>query len=211
MLSLLCESTCLGCGEPSSGVLCETCGPELQHPLRVIAPGTSLVQTAQALGDYGGVAGALVRAAKFGGDERAARLLLRAGRTRFGELAAAADLIVAVPTTPWRWLARGAHLPERLALALGTASGTPVVPALRRRWGPAQSSLSTPERLTRADAAFEARFGVGGCVLLVDDVATTGATARACAAELLAAGAQRVDLVVAASSRRGFLTASEIP
>ncbi len=62
--------------------------------------------------------------------------------------------------------------------------------------------LAPEARMHALDAAFRIRERVRGSiegqhVVLVDDILTTGATASICARQLLGAGAQRVDLLVA--------------
>ena len=84
----------------------------------------------------------------------------------------------------------------RLAEVAAPHFGAPIVPALRRRWGPAQAGRSFGERLVAGDALFTLAHEVSGHVLLVDDVVTSGSTAHAAAAELLCAGASAVSLVV---------------
>ena len=72
--------------------------------------------------------------------------------------------------------------------------------------GVATASLgekSAAERAAEVAGAFAVRPSragrlVGKRVLLIDDVMTSGATANACAAALLAAGAASVDVLVAA-------------
>jgi predicted amidophosphoribosyltransferase len=70
--------------------------------------------------------------------------------------------------------------------------GAPFVRALRRRGGGTQVGRSRSERLRLAAAAFTARRSLGGRVLLVDDVITTGATAACCARVLARAGADEI-------------------
>ena len=67
-----------------------------------------------------------------------------------------------------------------------------VTPLYIKNPGRPQKELNREERLRRAKAAFACRPGTdltGKRVLLVDDIITTGATASACAAALLQAGA----------------------
>jgi ComF family protein len=72
----------------------------------------------------------------------------------------------------------------------------------RVRDTPAQASLGPGARTrwTNVKGAFAARSSVveGLCVMLVDDVATTGATASACAEALLERGASEVHLLTLA-------------
>jgi len=71
----------------------------------------------------------------------------------------------------------------------------PCRPLLRRRPGPAQTAL---DRAGRAATAYDPRRRADGTVLLVDDVCTTGASVRAAAAALRAAGASGVAAAVVA-------------
>jgi ComF family protein len=109
------------------------------------------------------------------------------------------DLVVPVPLHWRRRLRRGYNQAERIARPLAAALGRPLAPALaRHRATPPQSALGRPERLANPRRAFRARHDLAGrTVLLVDDVATTGATLDAAAAALKRAGAAAVIAMVA--------------
>ena len=157
------------------------------------------------LGGYRDGLGAAVRAAKFGGAMRLLDVLGAAlGEALADAVPTAADgtvpWLVPVPSHPRRRAVRGEDPSLRLARAmLGRAGGGDrrfeVVQALTRRAGAApQSTLSTARRETNVAGAFlvvprfRARLATRP-VVLVDDVLTTGATARAAAAALRDAGA----------------------
>ena len=95
-------------------------------------------------------------------------------------------------------------LPLLLARRLSAVLGLPVVtPLYRKNPGRPQKELNREERLRRANAAFACRPGTdltGKRVLLVDDIITTGATASACAAALLQAGAIEVTAAAIAAT-----------
>ena len=106
------------------------------------------------------------------------------------------DVIVPVPLTSARRRRRGFNQAALLAKGLGRERGLPVIEALTRtRFGVAQVGLSAAERRRNVAGAFAFRrdAGVEGLRLLViDDVATTGATLDACARALLQGGAKDV-------------------
>ena len=95
-------------------------------------------------------------------------------------------------------------LPLLLARRLSAVLGIPVVtPLYIKNPGRPQKELNREERLRRAKAAFACRPGTdltGKRVLLVDDIITTGATASACAAALLQAGAIEVTAAAIAAT-----------
>jgi ComF family protein len=113
------------------------------------------------------------------------------------------DLIVPVPLSARRRRERGFNQAELIASELADRLEIPVVADVlqRTRHTIAQVGKSSEQRRSNLAGAFAclAPARVSGCRIgLVDDVMTTGATLRACADELRAAGAVRVyGLVVA--------------
>lgn len=111
------------------------------------------------------------------------------------------DRVVPVPLHWRRHLTRGYNQAERIARPLAGLLGIPYAAALsRRRATPPQSLLGREERLANLRRAFRVPRPdrVRGLrLLLVDDVATTGATLDAAAAALRKAGAAAVTAVVA--------------
>jgi competence protein ComFC len=108
------------------------------------------------------------------------------------------DLVTWAPTAPARRRGRGFDQAELLARHVARALRVPCRPSLSRLPGEAQTGRSAIER--RRGVGFRSR-PVGGRVLVVDDVVTTGATLAAAAAALRAAGAASVDAVVASHRR----------
>ena len=107
------------------------------------------------------------------------------------------DLAVPVPLAPWRRLVRGFNQAERLAAALSARLGLPCHETLaRRELAPTpQAQLGGRERrqLRHGRILVRRPERVGGLrVLLVDDVATTGATLVAAAGALKRSGAASV-------------------
>jgi competence protein ComFC len=109
-----------------------------------------------------------------------------------------ADAIVPVPLGSHRARDRGFDQAALLARAAARRSGVPCRRALRRvRETPTQVGLGRAERLANVHDAFAAN-PTAGSVMLVDDVATTGATLSACARALRRAGAREVRAIVVA-------------
>lgn len=101
--------------------------------------------------------------------------------------------LVPVPIGRKHLFKRGYNQAEELARALGAMRGLPVVNALERRTTQAdsQTRLSAAERRKNAMEAYAARSSWAESrrrlprhLVLVDDVYTTGSTARACARAL---------------------------
>jgi ComF family protein len=152
-----------------------------------------------------------------GGIARAAILLCKHGR-RLGLLQHLAALLaaeapedlmrrtwdaaVAVPLHWRRRWRRGFNQAEALARAVGRRHGFPVERRclVRVRATPPQSGDAAARQRNLRNAFAVRRAGriAGKRLLLVDDVFTTGATANACAAALLAAGAAAVGVLTLA-------------
>lgn len=105
-----------------------------------------------------------------------------------------------VPLHWSRRFQRGFNQAELLARGLSTRIGVPQRPLLLRvRPTGYQSHRNRGERLTALKGAFVCRERPAPrTVVLVDDLATTGATLDSCAAALKAAGAERVEAWVVA-------------
>ena len=120
-------------------------------------------------------------------------------------LLARADLLVPVPLHRSRLRARRYNQAVLLARALARGSGLAMLPdaLIRARATPPLGELNAAARAAVVEGIFAVRphrlAAINGQrVLLVDDVMTSGATARACTEVLLEAGAAGVDVLVAA-------------
>ena len=119
-------------------------------------------------------------------------------------LLAGADMLVPVPLHRWRLLHRRYNQAALLAACLARRTGLPTLPDALARTRPTAplGARSAAKRAEQMRGAIVVRAGrririAGRRVVLIDDVLTSGATARACASALLAAGAAGVDVLVA--------------
>jgi ComF family protein len=132
--------------------------------------------------------------------ERLGHRLAETQHPRFSAMSLHA--IVPVPLHWRKRLRRGYNQSAALAFGLGQRLGVPV----RSRWlsrtkpTPEQRSMaSAAARRANVQGAFRARDRLDNlCILLVDDVMTTGATASEAARALKKAGAARVGVAVLA-------------
>jgi ComF family protein len=111
------------------------------------------------------------------------------------------DLLLPVPLSESRLRERGYNQAWELARHLARRRRLAARPDLLLRWRDTthQTHLNVAERERNLRQAFvadprRAQMLRGKDLALVDDVVTTGATAAACSAELMAAGAQSVQL-----------------
>ncbi len=198
LLDLALPRRCPSCDAPAGGgALCAACTEAIPSSLWPLPISIRGVQRAAALAPYDGPAGAALCRGKYRPDEPTIRALAQ-------RLAAAidrrpVDQVVPVPQDPWTTWRRGFSPVWLLARAAAAALEVPLEPALSRRIGAAQASLEHRERAANARRSFRARRPLRGSVLLIDDVITTGATAAACASELLQAGARRIELIALTS------------
>lgn len=99
-----------------------------------------------------------------------------------------ADALVPVPLTWWRRWKRGYNQAEKIAQGMSKVTGLPVVNLLKRtKNGTPQSRLRGEARLKNAEGIYRAVIPEewrGKCLVLVDDVMTTGATLGSCAQAL---------------------------
>ncbi len=162
---------------------------------------------------YDDAARALVHRLKFHDDEAPARFMARQMLRRITGHVPDEALVVPVPLHPRRLWARRFNQSMLLARHLSRISRLEVVPHLLRRirYTPPQTQLSGQRRRRNLTGAFavdvaQAHLLQDRAVLLVDDVLTTGATARACARALLRSGAASVRVAVfALASERDAL------
>lgn len=111
--------------------------------------------------------------------------------------------LVPVPLHFSKLSKRGYNQSEELAVGLSKLTGLKVInPLTRKKDALSQTSLTRKERFEHVRFLYEVKAGwlkkkalEGVCVLLIDDVMTTGSTAEVCARELKKAGAAVVGVL----------------
>jgi ComF family protein len=185
-LPALAPQRCELCDVPLPAAEAMRCGRCILDPppfesLRAVAP-------------YRGSARQILLAFKFRGADYLAPRLARLMVQRLTAPETAQE-VTAVPAAA-RARRRQDHAAESLARAVARRLGIPFVRKRLEKIRPTrrQSRLALSERAKNVKGAFRARSLCPPHILLVDDVATSGATARECAEALRRAGAKRVDV-----------------
>ncbi len=182
------DPRCHRCGEPYPGSLCSRCQRAPPPFLSACAPFM-----------HGGAVARAIQRFKYEDHPELAEPLACVLADAAGDwLWSAPKLTCAVPLHPRRLrMRRYDHARLLVRQLTGLTGRTDVSVLLRRvRHCARQVGLSDAEREANVAGAFLASRGVKGhSILLVDDVLTTGATARAATSALLEAGAAEVHLL----------------
>jgi ComF family protein len=226
LLSVVLAPPCAACGrpleDPLHSAVCDRCwaGIRVLHPpfcgvcgdplrtWRTVAADDRCelcqvrrphITAGRAIGDYDGSLRAIVHALKYDGRRSVARALSAMLRRQGAPILSGADLAVPVPLHWSRRWRRGFNQAHELAAGLGL----PVRGVLRRRRHTrSQTGLSAERRHANVHDAFVLARQPGAlsglCIVLVDDVSTTGATLEACARVLKEGGAREVRTLTAA-------------
>ena len=198
--SLLCN-TCIEALPRAHGARCDICwSPADPCSCYYLNPSFRRLRSALR---YEGDVRHLVKAFKFAGQSSLAEYLTKPLSQMYAAEGLGADFIVPVPLTGLGKRLRGYNQAALLANELSKATGVPCADALSRLRSVKEQarSATAEERRRNVQGVFEVRRTGdvrGRTVLLIDDVATTGATLNACARELLAAGAASVSALTLA-------------
>ncbi len=186
--------------------ICRRCGLPARLPLCWRCRGSrSSLDGIRAFGYLDGTLRAAVHGLKYRGRRGATRPLARLLNQIATQESLPHDLVVPVPLHPDRLAERGFNQAELLAEEVALLTGRPIGRAAlsRVRATPPQVHSGIAERRRNVLGAFRASEEAveGREVLLIDDVATTGATLESCARALRAVGAASVWGLVLARER----------
>ncbi len=187
------HSYCLRCGKPlpDGGAHCYQCRGTKAREFKC-----KIIRSAVVFGPQ--VRGA-IHAWKYSGQTHWTEYLANLMKKQWAAYPdlADAEVLVPVPLHPKKYKQRGYNQSALLARALGKKFNLPVDESslIRSRNTPSQTQFGREGRLQNMSGAFTCvrpENIQGKEVLLIDDVATTGATLEGCAQALKAAGAKKV-------------------
>lgn len=187
------QNACPRCGmsaaSGSSGLLCGSCmhDPPPWEKLFFVGP-------------YEGLLRQMIHKLKFSADFASGYFLGSMMASVLAEHASEYNLLIPVPIHPSRLMQRGYNQCRELARPVSAALKVKVdTNSLRRKKATVpQAGLNVTERRENIRDAFHCAPLKGGRILLLDDILTTGSTMRYAAEAVLNAGADSVDVVVAA-------------
>lgn len=195
---------CVPCQDalPCNVIACRKCGmalPRITEECGRCQRKALLLEEIRAPFHYQHPLDALILRFKRGGDLACGQLLAELF-CRQTAIQGAPELLIPVPLHIRRLRDRGFDQATQLALSLGAHYRVPVANVLDRvRDTGSQAGLSAVQRKLNVRAAFRVNREIQAKhVVLIDDVATTGATLNACALALKRAGVLRVDAWVLA-------------
>ncbi|MFA6948355.1 MAG: double zinc ribbon domain-containing protein [Eubacteriales bacterium] len=200
--------------ENETHLLCPVCGKSEMLCRCVPAGAVGAVSSAYRLAPYypgrRTAAAALIYALKDRGERRAVDYAARAIAHQLISDGVGSDIIVTnAPRRADKIRSRGFDQSELLARAAAKLIGAKYVRTMKSSAKTDQKGLSAAERVKNAEDSYSltasARGKIAGRdILLVDDILTSGATTRACAGILYAAGARDIrGVYIAVSSGEG--------
>ena len=215
IIGLIAPHYCLGC-QREGRLLCDQCRQRLKPAKSVCFkclrptpryqtcadcyPETGIL-TVWRVTTYAGLAKDLLWRLKFTGAQQGARDMARCFSALHRPPLGA--IIVPLPTATSRVRQRGYDQAALLAKAYARATATTYLPCLARSGQQHQRGANRHDRLQQLAQAYrlKQRTNIRGArVILIDDVATTGASLQAAAQALLATGAKSVDAMVFAQA-----------
>jgi competence protein ComFC len=212
MLDWLYPPNCGGCGK-SGTRWCESCAqntPEIESSICPICGDISIDEqpcqrcqnlpvhftSLRSYTIYQGAIREAVHKLKYGGDKSLGDVLAQMMISGLEKLNWSLDIVTSVPLGLVRLAERGYNQANLLARPIALYKNLPFSTTLlsRVRETKTQVGLTNKERQENMTDAFKAvtKQAEGNNILVVDDVATSGATINACAKALLAAGASKV-------------------
>lgn len=202
-VTILFPSSCLTCSNDVSfeeGPICPPCIASIDK--RPAFRKTGALDHCVSIGPFTGKLKELIHLYKYSGKDYLARVLADLVIKQWPIAPFGAQALTSVPMPYWRQFWRGYNQAFLLAEELGRRWQLPVIKGgIGRRSNRSQTRLSRENRLKNAQKGFRAsgkKINGHECILLVDDVLTTGATLEVCASLLKTSGAKTVSALTLA-------------